>query len=198
MRTLKIHLVLLCALFVSSCATTNAPTSRVGGQVISTDVPQATFKLSDYRVQWESAAALQTELRCAINAGTLERFCSSSPAAKTRSDQDVALMNQLLQTHAPNQVNALLNKRGLREGATTVIELKPQSGYWSESGWGSGVLVQVLITNSATGQKWAHTLPADTGVQLLGAMFAGVQTLEFATAFASRLDSVLAQAGFYK
>lgn len=198
MRTLCILLPLLCAVFVSSCATTNTPTSRVGGQAISTEVPPATFKLLDYRIQWESAATLQTELRCAINAGTLERFCSSSPAAKARSESDVALMNQLLQTHAPNQIKAVLDRRGLREGATTVIELKPKSGYWSESGWGSGVLVQVLITNSTTGQIWTHTLPADTGVQLLGAMYAGVQTPAYATAFASRLDSVLAQAGFYK
>jgi hypothetical protein len=106
-------------------------------------------------------------------------------------------MNQVLEAHAVALLNSRLASRGLHEGVGSSIELKPQSAYWSASGWGSGVLVEVVVTDTRSAQKWTLRVPADTGIQILSAWAADPQTAEYAVAFAARLDRVLEDAGFF-
>lgn len=183
---------------LSACATVNAPDQPIGGQVVSTEVPASAFKLSDYSARWIPAEDLDIEMRCSLMAFTFSKWCPTDEASKERARKDIVQMNQVLEAHAVAQINSRLATRGLRDGAGSSIELKPQSAYWSASGWGSGVLVKVVITDVASGEKWALLLPADTGIQILSAWAAGPQTDDYAAAFASRLDRVLERAGFFK
>jgi hypothetical protein len=183
---------------LSACATVNAPDQPIGGQVVSTEVPASAFKLSDYSAKWIPAEDLDIEMRCSLNAFTFSKWCPSDDASKERARKDIVQMSQVLEVQAVAQINSRLASRGLRDGASSSIELKPQSAYWSASGWGSGVLVNVVITDVASGQKWALLVPADTGIQILSAWAAGPQTDDYAAAFASRLDRELERAGFFK
>jgi hypothetical protein len=196
-RNLNLALIVAVILLVAGCATSNAPTSSIAGQPTAIEVPPSTFKLNSYLIKWIPSAELKFEMRCATNAMTLQRVCSSSQAATSRANQDIALMNQLLQANAASQLKSRLSSKGLKEGDATTIDLKPQSGYWSEAGWGSGILVEVTVTEGSSGRKWTQVVPADTGVQFFGAMAAGPQTSEYVVSFATRLESVLSRAGFY-
>jgi hypothetical protein len=196
-RNINLVSIVVAISLVAGCATSNAPTSSIAGQPTALEVTPSTFKLNNYLIKWIPSTELKIEMRCATNAMTLQRVCSSSQAATSRSNQDIALMNQLLQANATTQLNSRLLSKGLKEGDATTIELKPQSGYWSEAGWGSGVLIEVTVTEANSGRKWTHVLPADTGVQFFGAMAAGPQTSEYVASFTTRLDSVLSRAGFY-
>jgi hypothetical protein len=183
---------------LSACATVNTPDQPTGGKVVSTEVPLSTFKLAEFTATWRANEPLAIEMRCSWMPYTFSRYCPTDIASSERARHDVDQMNSVLETHAVAQLKSRLAHRGLREGAGSHIELRPQSAYWSAAGWGSGVLVEVVVADAKSGQKWTFLVPADTGIQMLSAWAAGPQTIDYAAAFAARLDGVLASAGMFK
>ncbi len=183
---------------IGACASVNTPDQSLAGQIASTDVPASAFKLGGYNARWIAVENLGIEMRCSYVPYTLSMWCPKDEAMMVRARQDVARMSQLLEENAVDQLDKQLARRGFVQGTASSIELEPQRAYWSAGGWGSGILVKVLVTNTASGRKWSMVVPADTGIQMLGAMLAGPLTVDYAAAFASRLDRVFESAGFFK
>jgi hypothetical protein len=191
-------LCLISVVIAAGCAATNAPDSRLGGQTVETTVPAATFKLDGYQLVWRENTNLDTQMRCAMSSVTLDTVCSRGEVIKKRAAADTDHMNKLLNAHAPARIKEQLASVGQKEGARTLIEVAPQKGYWSEAGWGSGVIVRATVKDVTTGASWTHEVPADTGIQFFGATAASPETPEFAATFAKRLVRVFDEAGLLK
>ena len=195
MRTIKSLLAASMLALLSACATGNIAYTDPKGTPV--EAPPADFKLKGVRVVWKDNPDLKWDLRSSLNAMTLQRVDTKSDSAIARAKTDIFLMQDLLKQFAPNDVSSNLQAQGVNTGEPQTMEIFPTRGYWSDGGWGSGIILQITITDSQSKKAWSHTVQADTGLQLTGAMAAGVQDRGYVQAFSVGLVKSLKINGFF-
>jgi hypothetical protein len=185
MQVFRFLLMLALVTLLNACASNNLAVQDHEGKPI--EAPISSFKLQNVQVVWVDNTAFDWQLRSAINAGNLQRYETTNPVAIARAKSDIQLMYGLLKNHAGSDLMESLAASNVRAGVSQTIELRPENGYWSESGWGSGVVIEITITDHSSQRVWKHKVQADTGIQMIGAMAAPVQDRNYVRSFVSGL-----------
>ncbi|MGH8857552.1 MAG: hypothetical protein ACREXG_05930 [Polaromonas sp.] len=191
MKILTLLTVILASTFLAACASGNLAVKDSQGKIMEVEV--ATFKLHEMQVVWKDNPKFDWELRSAVSAGNLQRVHTSNPKALDRAQTDMKGMYSLLKTHVADDLMSAFKSVGVRAGNLQTIEIYPARGYWSEFGWGSGVVLDVTITDQQSGKTWKHTVQADTGLQMVGALSAAPQDRSYVQSFVSGFQRVLSQ-----
>ena len=192
MRIFRLFIVSIIAGFLYGCAANNLAVQDAKGNTI--EAPVSSFKLQNTRVVWLDNPDFNWELRSAIDGRNLQRVYITDPIAIARAKSDMLLMYKLLKDHGEAEVMASLATSNVRPGELQTIELHPALGYWSGAGWGSGVVLNVTITDHQTKRIWKHTVQADTGLQMVGAMAAAAQDRSYVRNFATGLQRIFSLA----
>lgn len=191
MRVFCFLVVFSLVALLNACASNNLAVQDYEGKTI--EAPISSFKLQNVQIVWVDNTAFDWQFRSAVDAGNFQRHYTTNPIAMARAKSDMQLMYGLLKKHAGSDLLETLATSNVRAGVSQTIELRPENGYWSEFGWGSGVVIEITITDHSSKRVWKHKVQADTGLQMVGAMAAPVQDRNYVRSFASGLLGVFSQ-----
>jgi hypothetical protein len=180
------RLVLLAlATFLVACASAPGIKDGAGNPI---PVPTATFKLAAVDVTWLPNAGYT------VRGTVIGRGQKELDTYKKNAQDDMEKRYTLLKTFAAGDLASGLAARGVTAGDRQSIELRPLYGYYDQSGFGSGVVLQVSVIDQATKSSWVYQVKADSGLQWIGAMFATLPDRSYVTSFANDLMKVFSQA----
>lgn len=151
-------------------------------------VPLASFKLRQAEVQWEPHADYM--VRGIVSARNKE----SLDVYSKKAAGDMEKMYSLLKTMAKDDLASALAGKGITKGSQQTIALRPLYGYYDQSGFGSGVVLQVSVVDHTTRQTWVHQVKADSGLQWVGATHAPEPDRTYVQGFVAGLVRIFGEA----